>query len=56
MQQEGHLSVQRIFGGQFILQFVIEVVDVGGLSLGSQVAFLQSCDSFLQILSLNKHK
>lgn len=35
-----YLSVQGVLGGQFILQFIIEVVNVCGLPLSSQVAFL----------------
>lgn len=47
-----YLTVQGVLGGQFILQFVIEVVNVRGLPLGSQVAFLQCGYPLLHILSL----
>lgn len=47
-----YLPVQRVLGGQFVLQFVVEVVNVRGLPLSSQVAFLQCCYPLLQILPL----
>lgn len=35
-----YLSMQRVLGGELILQFVVEVVNVRRLPLSSQVAFL----------------
>lgn len=47
-----HLSEEGLFIGQLVLQLVVDVVDGGGLSLGAQVAFLQSDDPFFHVLLL----
>lgn len=46
------LSEEGLFVSQLVLQFVVDVVDGGGLSLGAQVAFFQSDDPFLHVLLL----
>lgn len=51
-----HLSMQRVLGGQFVLQFVVEVVDVCGLPLSREVAFLQRGYPLLHVLPLSAIK
>lgn len=50
--QFSYLAVQGLLVGQLIFQFVIEVMDGGGLSLGCQVPFLQCGDPLLHVLLL----
>lgn len=48
-----YLAVQGLLIGQLILQLVVEVMDGGGLTLSSQVTFLQGGDSLLHVVLLS---